>query len=216
MLKNKAVMVIIFILLAGAIAYNVHFFYKRTHPGVPQPVAKPSSGMTTASKPTATAPHAASESSPPAPSPMPPTETQQKGKTILMEKVVTANPRKRALKTGSWGRNPFFTPGELRQIALLKGEATESEKLKKAEKIPVNLSGIIEVEHERLAIINNRVMVEGEEIGNIKLLKVLRGAVWVTVDNIRRWVPLPQSQIALVVQETIQHTPQGLKKENQK
>ncbi len=214
MLKNKAVMTIIFLLLAGAIAYNVYFFYKRTHPAAPQPVVTPSSKMAKTPKPTAATPRAASASSPP---PASSAESQQNSKTPLMEKAGTVNLRKRALKTGSWGRNPFFTPDELRQIALLKGEATESEKLKKVEKIPVNLSGIIEVEHERMAIINNRVMVEGEEIGNIKLLKVLPAAVWITVDNIRRWVPLPQSQIALVVQETTQHTPQDLKKkENQK
>ncbi len=200
MLKNKAVVAIIIMILVGAIVYNIHFFYKRMHPAPTQQATSKSSK----------APQPAKMAAPPSLSP----GGKEKSET-LHEKPPFPLP-KRMLRASKWGRNPFFSLKELKQIALLKGEATENDKKKKAEQIPVILSGIIEVESERMAIINDRVMMEGEEINGIKLLKVMPEAVWVTVANLRRWVPLPQSRVTLVVQESAAKIAQKVIKEKGK
>ena len=52
-----------------------------------------------------------------------------------------------------------------------------------------------------MALINDHVMTEGEQIADVKLLKVLSDAVWIRVANHRRWLSLKKSNIPLVVEE---------------
>ncbi len=208
MLRNKGVIAIIFILLLGAIAYNVHFFYRRMRP-------KGVHGATPSTSVKASNRLALQKTAIPSPA-LPPPRAEKKHPFALFSQPSPSLRHKRALMTDKWGRNPFFSQNELKQIALLEGKITESEKKKKAEQIPVTLSGIIEVENERMAIINNHVMLEGEKIGDVKLLKVLPAAVWVTVANIRRWVPLPQSRITLVVQQPGSNDGYGRTKEKER
>ena len=205
MLKNKAVLVLIIIILVGAIAYNIHFFYKRLHPALPQQATSKAPQPAKMAAPSLqTHPEAAF------------LNPDEKGKSGTLHEKPSFSPPKRMLRASKWGRNPFFSIEELKQIALLKGEAAESDKKKKEGQIPVILSGVIEVANEKMAIVNDRLMMEGEKINGIKLLKVMPEAVWVTVANLRRWVPLPQSKITLVVQESAAKTAQKVIKEKEK
>jgi len=208
MLKNKAVLSIIIIILVGAVAYNIHFFYKRIHPSPSQPsIQKP----THISHPAKKAPSTSTPQQE-----MPTTTSGEKDKTIKLGAETLRITAKRSLVPSGWGRNPFFSFEELKQIALLKHGAKESAEKRKKQEILVTLSGIIEVANEKMAIINDHVMVPGEEIGGIKLLKVMPAAVWVTVANLRRWIPLPQSRVTLVVQENAAKAAQKVTKEKEK
>jgi len=196
MLKNKWVIAFILILLVGAIAYNVRFFYGRMHPQSasgtsrkqmqapsPKPVISPSS-----------------ECEKPGPGGV---ESKEKPTIEETENSAVLTKLKRALRVSAWGRNPFFTSSELHQIALLNHPEKASESEKKAQEIPAVLSGIIIVESEKMALINDRVMTEGEQIADVTLLKVLADAVWVRVANHRRWLSLKKSEIHLVAEEPL-------------
>jgi|GEM_PF-3512630 len=207
MLKNKAVLGIIIIILVGAVAYNIHFFYKRMHPSASRPSIQ---------KPLISHPAKKAPSASPPQQEMPATASGEKDKTTKLGTETLHITAKRSLVLSGWGRNPFFSLEELKQIALLKHGAEESAEKKKGQEILVTLSGIIEVANEKMAIINDHVMVPGEEIGGIKLLKVMPAAVWVTVANLRRWIPLPQSNINLVVQENAVKAAQKVTEEKEK
>lgn len=201
MLKNKAVIAIVLLLFVAAIAYNIHFFYKRMHPE-----SSSSSGKVAGSLPPGN-----SQTPTTTPSAKPSVSTASPTAEKKQNSADTASfKKKRPLLATGWGRNPFFSPVELAQLANIEGKKkTASEK--KVQEIPVTLSGIILVSKDKMAILNNRVMAEGEKIGNIKLLRILPSAVWITVGNKRRWVPLPQPRITLIAQEVVgsqtQHTP---------
>ena len=204
MLKNKVVIISVLILLVGAIAYNIYFFYKRMHPSTPS--------MSQAAMPTSpTPPKREPQKSPPTKtepegsSPPSGTSTTRKETTSPVPVVV----KKRPL-TPTWGRNPFFSPEELTQLAKIEHPDTTSKE--KKEGIPVILSGIIIVAKDKMAILNNRVMLEGEKIGEIKLLKIMPSAVWISIAGNRRWIPLPQPHVTLIAQD-VMNTPHKVTKE---
>jgi hypothetical protein len=204
MLKNKWVIAFILILLVGAIVYNVRFFYRRMHPQLasgtsreqmqapsPKPVVSPSSRR---EKP---GPEDVESKKKPAIEEKEEEKEKEENSSPVLTKL------KRALKASAWGRNPFFTSSELHQIALLNHPEKSSESEKKAQEIPAVLSGIIIVESEKMALINDRVMTEGEQVADVTLLKVLVDAVWVRVANHRRWLSLKKSEIHLVTEEPL-------------
>ncbi len=194
MLKNKWVITFILVFFVGAVAYNIRFFYKRMHPQVAPEKPRPQGQMLSPKPLVASGGETAG----------PETAEPEKAPSIE-EKETGENPAlnrpKRVLRATAWGRNPFFTSSELHQIALLNHPDKSSESEKKAREIPAVLSGIITVENEKMALINDHVMTEGEQIADVTLLKVLSDAVWVRVANHRRWLSLKKSEIPLVVEE---------------
>ncbi len=204
MLKNKAVLVSVLILLVGAIAYNIYFFYKRMHASTPShPQAaiptSPTPPEKESKKPLLT------KTKPEESSPSPETSSTRKEAASPVPVII----KKRSLAS-TWGRNPFFSPEELMQLAKIEHPDTTSKEKKK--EIPVVLSGIIIVSKDKMAILNNQIMLEGEKIGEIKLLKIMPSAVWISLAGHRRWIPLPQPHVTLIAQDIVE-TPHKVTKE---
>ncbi len=203
MLKNKGVLAVILLLLVAAIGYNVRFFYRRMHPQRATTVAATSPPPTSEGKKIQTAEREEVKEK------VPFGEREEKGLQIKK------SGRKRELNLHGWGRNPFFDSSEIAQLTHLKSKKRVQGKEKK-EEVYVSLSGIITVSGEKMAILNNHVMTEGEAMGEVKLLKVLPSAVWVLVSNQRRWVPLPQPKLSLIAQEVVSESAQRVLGEKKK
>ena len=182
MLKNKFFIAFLGIMLVVALVYNISYFTSRGKPKVRKQT------------------NMAVETIDP-----PPSENVDKSaremnsnslKSIYKPSNIVDNLKRITVENKPWGRNPFLTPDEEMSIRLTssKGEGEDKE--------PAIIKGILIGEKQRVAIIDHKIVTEGDWIGAEQVVRIDKDKVVLTLGKSQRVITMEKSPVSIIVEET--------------
>ena len=182
MLKNKFFIAFLGIMLVVALVYNISYFTSRGKPKVRKQT------------------NMAVETIDP-----PPSENVDKSaremnsnslKSIYKPSNIVDNLKRITVENKPWGRNPFLTPDEEMSIRLTssKGEGEDKE--------PAIIKGILIGEKQRVAIIDHKIVTEGDWIGAEQVVRIDKDKVVLTLGKSQRVITMEKSTVSIIVEET--------------
>lgn len=182
MLKNKFFIAFLGIMLVVALVYNISYFTSRGKPKVREQTNK--AVETIDSQVSENDDKAASEMN------------ANLFKSIYKPSKIVDNFKRITVENKPWGRNPFLTPDEEMSIRLTstKGEGKEEE--------PAIIKGILIGEKQRVAIIDHKIVTEGDWIGAEQVVRIDKDKVVLTLGKSQRVITMEKSPVSIIVEET--------------
>ena len=116
--------------------------------------------------------------------------------SIYKPSKIVDNLKRMTLENRPWGRNPFLTPDEEMsiQITYRKGEGVKEE---------ANIiNGILIGQNQRVAIIDHKIVLEGDWIGAEQVVKIDKKKVVLALGKNRRVIVMEETPIAIIVEES--------------
>ena len=182
MLKNKFFIAFLGIMLVVALVYNISYFTSRGKPKVRKQT------------------NMAVETIDPTPSENVDKSAREMNsnslKSIYKPSNIVDNLKRITVENKPWGRNPFLTPDEEMSIRLTssKGEGEDKE--------PAIIKGILIGEKQRVAIIDHKIVTEGDWIGAEQVVRIDKDKVVLTLGKSQRVITMEKSPVSIIVEET--------------
>lgn len=102
-----------------------------------------------------------------------------------------------------WGRNPFLTPWEMESLEAKKGIQPDTTQKQVSEARPriIKIDAIIISDSEKVAIIGNNHVREGDRIGEEQVLRILPSGIILGSEKGQRVVTVENSSLPIEVEE---------------
>jgi len=182
MLKNKFFIAFLGIMLVVALVYNISYFTSRGKPKVREQTSKAVETI----DPTL---------------PINADKSAKQVNTNLLKSIckpskIVDNFKRITVENKPWGRNPFLTPDEEMSIRLTssKGEGEDKE--------PAIIKGILIGEKQRVAIIDHKIVTEGDWIGAEQVVRIDKDKVILTLGKSQRVITMENPPVSIIVEET--------------
>ena len=182
MLSNKYFIAFLGILLVVALAYNVRYFSTR---GKPKAREQTNKAVETIDPPLSNNVD----------------KSANDKNTKLLQSInepskIVDNVKRMVAENKPWGRNPFLTPDEELSIRLIsrKGEGEGEE--------PAIIKGILIGEKQRVAIIDHKIVTEGDWIGPEQVVRIDKDKVVLTLGKSQRVITMEETPVSIIVEET--------------